>query len=98
LSFYNDRQAEELDEEGIKNAVGELLYNFKFCRTLNPFVWFLLGTWKPETSGYEEDRINRLVDNLRSVEGVTLVTVSYVWTNFLHYQQLAWKAWREIIS
>lgn len=86
------------DEEEMRKAVGRQLSSFKFLRTPNPLVWFFLGRWKPEISEDKEDRVNGLVQSLKSVQGNALVTVSHEWTNLIQYQQLAWKAWRDIIS
>lgn len=96
--FITSVTVNELDEWGIRNAVDGLISDFKICRTPNPFVWFFLGRWIPEISEANADRTARLVDSLKSVEGNAFVTVSFAWTNFLRYQQLAWKSWREIIS
>lgn len=86
------------DEEKIGKAVRALLAEFKLIRTPNPFVWFFLGRWKPSVSAGRGDRITRLLDSLKSVDGITLVTVSFAWTMFIQNWQIAWKAWREIIS
>ncbi len=96
--FITCTRIEGPDEQEMRKAVSGLLSSFRFLRTPNPLVWFFLGRWKPEMSEEDGDRIPRLVDNLKSVKGNALVTVSHAWTNLIQYQQLSWKAWREIIS
>jgi len=96
--FITRTTTKGLDKEDVSKAVGALLSDFKVLKTPNPFVWFFLGRWRPEISENRDDRITRLHDSLKSVEGNALVTVSYLWTNYYLSQQLAWKAWRDIIS
>jgi hypothetical protein len=86
------------DQENIGKAVRPLLAEFKLIRTPNPFVWFFLGRWRASVSAERGDRITRLLDSLKSVDGIILVTVSFAWTTFMQNWHMAWKTWREIIS
>ncbi len=94
--FITRTTIETMDDETISKTVDSMLSDFKVIRTINPFVWFFLGRWRPEISS--ENRVTKLCDSLKSLEGNTLVTVSYLWTNYYLSQQLAWNTWRDIIS
>ena len=96
--FVTSLDMEGPNEEEVGKAVRALLDEFKLIRTPNPFVWFFLGRWKASVSAERRDRITRLLDSLKSVDGVALVTVSFAWTIFMQNWQVSWKAWREIIS
>lgn len=91
-------KVEESDEKEIEKAVDELLSQFKIIRTLNPLFTFFLGRWKTEITKKSKDRIIRLVDNLKSVEGIHSVIPALTLTNILKQQELTWKAWRDVIS
>jgi hypothetical protein len=96
--FITRTTIEGPNEEDVNKAVNALLSDFKILRTPNPFVWFFLGRWRPEISENGDSRITKLQDSLKLVEGNAFVTVSYLLTNYYLSQQLAWKAWRDIIS
>lgn len=99
--FITRYKIEPPDHEKTKKAVEAFLTDFKFIRTLNPLVWLFVGRWKKEISNKEkeeEKRITLLVDNLKAVEGNSMVIPTITWTNVLKQHELAWKAWKEIIS
>lgn len=96
--FIVKDKVEESDEKQIEKAVDELLSQFKIIRTLNPLFRCFLGRWKTEITRNNEDRIIRLVDNLKSVEGIYSVIPALTLTNMLKQQELTWKAWRDVIS
>ncbi len=96
--FIVKNKLEESDEKEIEKAVDELLSQFKIIRTLNPLFGCFLGRWKTEITKKNEDRIIRLVDSLKSVEGIYSVIPALALTNMLKQQELTWKAWRDVIS
>ncbi len=96
--FITRTVIETMDDETLSKAVDSMLSDFKVVRTINPFVWFFLGRWRPEISSENKDRVTKLCDSLKSLEGNTFVTVSYLWTNYYLSQQLAWNTWRDLIS
>lgn len=89
---------EQPDEKKLGKAVEALLADFRLIRTLNPLIWTLVGRWRPEITDKDRDRISRLRDRLRSVSGNAFVIPSFTWTNILKQHELAWKAWRDLIS
>jgi len=95
--FITTYKLEAPDEKEIGKAVDELLSEFRFIRTLNPLVWVFIGRWRTEITKKSNDRITRLVDNLKSVECICSVTPSYTWTSVIKQHELTWKAWREVI-
>jgi hypothetical protein len=96
--FIVKDKVEESDEKEIEKAVAELLSQFKIIRTLNPLFGCFLGRWKTEITKKYEDRIIRLVDSLKSVDGIYSVMPALTLTNMLKQQELTWKAWRDVIS
>jgi hypothetical protein len=96
--FIVKDKVEESDEKQVEKAVDELLSEFKMIRTLNPLFRCFLGRWKTEITKKNGDRINILVDNLKSVEGIYSVIPAYTLTNMLKQQELTWNAWRDVIS
>jgi hypothetical protein len=96
--FITKAKVEESDEKEIEKAVDELLSQFKIIRTLNPLFSVFLGRWKTEITKKNEDRIIRLVDNLKSVEGFYSAIPALTLTNILKQQELTWNAWRDVIS
>jgi hypothetical protein len=96
--FITRATTKATDDEALGKAVDNLLADFKVFRTVNPFIWLFLGRWKPEISKNSNDRISRLCDSLKSIEDNVLVVVSHLWTNYFLSQQIAWKAWRDLIS
>jgi hypothetical protein len=96
--FIVKDKVEESDEKEIEKAVDEFLSQFKIIRTLNPLFRCFLGRWKTEITKKNEDRITRLVDNLKSVDGIYSVIPALTLTNMLKQQELTWEAWRDVIS
>jgi hypothetical protein len=96
--FITKYKVEESDEKEIEKTVDELLSEFKIIRTLNPLVSIFLGRWRTEITRKNKDRIIRLVDNLKSVEGIGTVIPALTLTNMLKQQELTWKVWRDVIS
>lgn len=86
------------DEKKVEGAVEQLLSDFKLIKTANPLIWIFVGRWRPEITDRNKDRISRLTDKLRSVDGTSLVIPSFTWTNILKQHELAWKTWRDLIS
>lgn len=96
--FIVKDKVKESDEKEIERVVDELLSQFKIIRTLNPLFRCFLGRWKTEVTKKNEDRIIRLVDSLKSVDGIYSVIPALTLTNMLKQQELTWKAWRDVIS
>jgi hypothetical protein len=96
--FIVKDKIEESDEKEIEKAVDEFLSQFKIIKTLNPLFRCFLGRWKTQITKKSENRIIRLVDNLKSVEGIYSVIPALTLTNMLKQQELTWKAWRDVIS
>jgi hypothetical protein len=89
---------EQPDEKKVEQAVEGLLSDFKFIKTINPLIWIFVGRWRAEITDKNKDRISRLTDRLKSVDGNSFVIPSFTWTNILKQHELAWKTWRELIS
>lgn len=96
--FIVKDKVDESDEKEIEKAVDGLLSQFKIIRTLNPLFRCFLGRWKTEITKKDEDRINRLVDKLKSVDGIHSVIPGLTLTNMLKQQELTWEVWRNVIS
>ncbi len=96
--FIVKDKVEESNEKEIEKAVYKLLSQFKMIKTLNPLFRCFLGRWKTEVTKKNEDRIIRLVDNLKSVDGIYSVIPALTLTSMLEQQELTWKAWRDVIS
>jgi len=86
------------DEKKLEKAVETLLSHFKLIKTINPLIWIFVGRWRAEITDKNKDRISRLTEGLKSVEGTSLVVPSFTWTNVLKQHELAWKTWRDLIS
>jgi hypothetical protein len=89
---------EQPDEKKVEKAVEPLLSDFKLIKTINPLIWIFVGRWRAEITDKDKDRIRRLTDRLKSVDGNYFVIPSFTWTNLLKQHELAWKTWRELIS
>ncbi|HEX9666003.1 MAG TPA: hypothetical protein VGA95_05520 [Thermodesulfobacteriota bacterium] len=89
---------EQPDEKKVEQAVEGLLSDFKLIKTINPLIWIFVGRWRAEITDKNKDRISRLTDRLKSVDGNSFVIPSFTWTNILKQHELAWKTWRELIS
>jgi len=96
--FITRYKIEPPDQGKTEKAVGAFLSDFKLIRTLNPLVWLFVGRWKREITHKDQERIARLVDKLKAVEGNSMVIPTVTWTKQLKQHELAWKAWKEIIS
>jgi hypothetical protein len=82
-------------EKETREAVVSLISDFRIVGTLNPLIHLFIGRWRPEINEDSEDRITRLLGNLKSMKGNSSVKVCYMWTNVLIQHELAWKDWRE---
>jgi hypothetical protein len=89
---------EQPDQKEIDKAVKSLMADFRIIRTLNPLVWLFVGRWRPEITDKKKDRLEMLLQKLKSNKGNSSVTPSVTWTNALKQQELAWKAWRDLIA
>lgn len=89
---------EQPDENKVERAVEQLLSDFKLIKTINPLIWIFVGRWRPKITDKNKDRIGRLTDKLKSVDGNSFVIPSFTWTNILKQHELAWRTWRELIS
>ena len=96
--FLTRKTIKRPDEKEIEHVVSDLLSSVKIIRTPNPLVWILLGRWKPDITNQDDNRTDRLIENLNTIVGNVIVSISPSWTNLIKYQELAWQAWRELFD
>ncbi len=89
---------EQPDQKTVEKAVEQLLSDFKLIKTINPLIWIFVGRWRAEITDKNKERIGRLTERLKSVDGNSFVIPSFTWTNILKQHELAWKTWRELTS